>query len=227
MVTDIDQEKKRIAISHKLVSENPYSAFEKKYSVNSKLKCTISSIKDLSIYLEIPGFEIIGFLHANDLSYSAKSEEEIKKYRKGDEIEVVVLDIKPKDQKIKFGRKQLEEDPYDRSYTLYNIGLIYGNNGNYSRALEYYHQALELNSNLPQALNNIAVIYHSQGLSALQMQSQENNLELENDEYIELAKEFFDKAGEYWRQALKLAPDNYPGAQNWLKVTGRQITEDF
>ena len=121
---------------------------------------------------------------------------------------------------------QLEEDPYDRSYTLYNIGLIYGNNGNYSQALEYYHQALELNSNLPQALNNIAVIYHSQGLSALEMQEEDSNLDLQNEEYVELAKEFCDKAAEYWRQALKLAPDNYPGAQNWLKVTGRLVPED-
>jgi tetratricopeptide (TPR) repeat protein len=54
---------------------------------------------------------------------------------------------------------QVEEDPYDRSYTLYNIGLIYGT-GKYTQALEFYHQALSLNPNLPQALNNIAVIYH-------------------------------------------------------------------
>ena len=118
---------------------------------------------------------------------------------------------------------QLEEDPYDRSYTLYNIGLIYGNNGNYSQALEYYHQALELNANLPQALNNIAVIFHSQGLHALEMK---NDVDFKNAEYLELAKEFFDKAAEYWRQAIKLAPDNYPGAQNWLKATGRFIVDD-
>jgi tetratricopeptide (TPR) repeat protein len=123
---------------------------------------------------------------------------------------------------------QLEEDPYDRSYTLYNIGLIYGNNGNYSQALEYYHQALELNANLPQALNNIAVIYHSQGLNALQMQNQDDSdLDIGSNEYLELAKEFFDQAAEYWRQAIKLAPDNYPGAQNWLKVTGRFISEEY
>ena len=106
----------------------------------------------------------------------------------------------------------LDEDQYDRSYTLYNIGLIYGNTGKYTQALEFYHQALALNSNLPQALNNIAVIYHSQALRA---QS------LEEEEYVELSKELFDKAAEYWIQALKLAPDNYPGARNWLKVTGR------
>jgi hypothetical protein len=44
---------------------------------------------------------------------------------------------------------------------------------------------------------------------------------LEEDEYVELSKELFDKASEYWIQVLKLAPDNYPGARNWLKVTGR------
>ena len=55
---------------------------------------------------------------------------------------------------------RLEEDPYDRSYILYNIGLIYASNGEYVKALEYYHQALDLNSRLPPAINNIAVIYH-------------------------------------------------------------------
>ena len=120
---------------------------------------------------------------------------------------------------------QVEEDPYDRSYTLYNIGLIYGNIGNNSQALEYYHQALELNSNLPQALNNIAVIYHSSGLNTLTMINEEID-DIQQAEYRALATEFFDKAGEYWRQALKLAPDNYPGARNWLKVSGRLFEID-
>jgi tetratricopeptide (TPR) repeat protein len=113
---------------------------------------------------------------------------------------------------------QVEEDPYDRSYALYNIGLIYGNNGKYTQALEFYHQALVLNPNLPQALNNIAVIYHSQALRAQSM---------DDDDYFELSKDLFDKAAEYWRQALKLAPDNYPGARNWLKVTGRLNDSDM
>tara|TARA_E500000178_G_C17035257_1_gene763030 strand:+ start:5239 stop:5742 length:504 start_codon:yes stop_codon:yes gene_type:complete len=104
---------------------------------------------------------------------------------------------------------QIEEDPFDRSYILYNIGLIYASNGKYKKALEYYHQALELNSNLPQALNNIAVIYHYQGIKAS-----------ENDK-IEIAKILFDKAGQYWQQAIKLLPNNYIEAQNWLKTTGR------
>nr|YP_010335991.1 photosystem I assembly protein Ycf3 [Tsunamia transpacifica]QUE27881.1 Ycf3 [Tsunamia transpacifica]UNJ14397.1 photosystem I assembly protein Ycf3 [Tsunamia transpacifica] len=107
---------------------------------------------------------------------------------------------------------RLEEDPYDRSYILYNIGLIYASNGKYVKALEYYHQALELNPKLPQALNNIAVIYHYQGVKA----SKKNN--------FETAKIMFDKAAEYWKQAVQLAPNNYIEAQNWLKTTGRLTT---
>nr|YP_009399720.1 photosystem I assembly protein [Digenea simplex]ARW69539.1 photosystem I assembly protein [Digenea simplex] len=105
---------------------------------------------------------------------------------------------------------QLEEDPFDRSYILYNIGLIYASNGEHVKALEYYHQALELNSKLPQALNNIAVIYHYQGLKAA------------NKNKINLSKEMFTKAAQYWEQAISLAPNNYIEAQNWLKTTGRE-----
>ena len=106
----------------------------------------------------------------------------------------------------------LEEDPYDRSYTLYNIGLIYSNTGRFTQALEFYHQALGLNPNLPQALYNIGSVYHMQATRA-EFFSEE--------EYSDLAEKLFDKAAEYWRQALKLAPDNYPEIRNWLKITGR------
>ncbi len=113
VITDIDKEKKRIAISHKLAQENPYESFEKKYPMNSVLKGKISNIKDLSIYINIEEFGIDGFMHANDISYVSKPEEEIKKYKKGDEIEVKVIDIKSGEQKIKFGIKQLQEDPFN------------------------------------------------------------------------------------------------------------------
>ena len=112
VITEVDQEKKRIAISHKLAKENPYEGFEKKYPVNSVIKGKISSIKEFSIYVNVQEFNIDGFLHANDLSYLGKPEEQIKKYNKGDEIEVKVIEVKSKDQRIKFGVKQLQEDPF-------------------------------------------------------------------------------------------------------------------
>ena len=108
-----------------------------------------------------------------------------------------------------------EADPYDRSYILYNIGLIYASNGEYIKALEYYHQALDLNSRLPPALNNIAVIYHYQGVKASEKKD------------LETARSMFDKAGEYWKQAIRLAPNNYIEAQNWLKTTGRMTGDNF
>ena len=106
---------------------------------------------------------------------------------------------------------KLEEDPFDRSYILYNIGLIYGNNGDYTKALEYYYQALERNPCLPQALNNIAVIYHYRGEKAIEIGD------------AQASESLFDKAAEYWREAIRLAPTNYIEAQNWLKITGRLL----
>ena len=113
VITDINKEKKRISISHKLAKENPYESFEKKYSVGSVIKGKISNIKDFSIYINFEEFDIDGFLHANDLSYIGKPEEELKKYKKSDELEVKILDIKAKEQKIKLGVKQLQEDPFN------------------------------------------------------------------------------------------------------------------
>jgi len=110
---------------------------------------------------------------------------------------------------------KLEEDPFDRSYILYNIGLIYGNNGDYTKALEYYNQSLDLNSNLPQALNNIAVIYHYQGTKFSERKD------------FELAQNSFDKASDYWKKAIRLAPNNYIEAQNWLKITGNLVESDI
>lgn len=109
----------------------------------------------------------------------------------------------------------LEEDGNDRSYILYNIGIIHASNGEHEKALNYYNQAVELNPQMPSALNNIAVIYHYQGEKA-KAEGKENE-----------AEELFDKAAEYWKQAIRLAPNNYIEAQNWLKVTGRSEMDVF
>jgi tetratricopeptide (TPR) repeat protein len=109
----------------------------------------------------------------------------------------------------------LEEDPRDRSFVLYNMGLIHASNGEHERALEVYHQSLELNPSMPQALNNIAVIYHYLGEQAQQAGDSE------------ATDAYFDKAADYWQRAIRLAPNNYIEAQNWLKTTGRAKLDAF
>lgn len=109
----------------------------------------------------------------------------------------------------------LEEDPYDRSYILYNMGLIYASNGDHEQALELYQQAIEFNPRLPQALNNIAVIYHYLG---------DREKEAGNDEPAEV---LYNQAAEYWKRAIRLAPNNYIEAQNWLKTTGRSAMDIY
>ena len=109
----------------------------------------------------------------------------------------------------------LEEDPNDRSFILYNMGLIYASNGEHETALKHYHEAIDLNPRMPQALNNVAVIYHYQGEQAKQAGEEES------------AEALFDKAAEYWKQAIRIAPNNYIEAQNWLKTTGRSEIDVF
>ena len=110
---------------------------------------------------------------------------------------------------------KLEENDNDRSYILYNIGLINASNGYLEKALDYYHQAIDLNPQIPQALNNIAVIYHHQGEKAKEVGKTDEGEAL------------FDRAAEYWKQAIRIAPNNYIEAQNWLKITGRSEVDSF
>jgi small subunit ribosomal protein S1 len=112
-ITEIDKEKRRVAISHRLTQENPYSALEKKYEIGSELEGVISSINEYAIYLKIDDFDIDAFLHCNDLVFGENGEEELKKYKKGDKLKVKLLEIKTSQQKIRVGLKQTQKDPFN------------------------------------------------------------------------------------------------------------------
>ncbi len=113
VITEIDKEKRRIAISHKLTLENPYQSFMDKFPEGSKIEGVVSSANEYALYVKLGNFDIDGFLHANDLSYLGKPEDELKKFKKGDKITVKILEIKKDEQKIRVGLKQLEKDPFD------------------------------------------------------------------------------------------------------------------
>ena len=113
IITEIDKEKKRISISHKLTKENPYETLDKKFPVGSEISGTVSSINVYAVYIDLDNFDINGFLHSNDLSYTGKPEEELKKYKKGDKLKVKILEINKNDQKVRVGLKQLQKDPFE------------------------------------------------------------------------------------------------------------------
>jgi small subunit ribosomal protein S1 len=112
VITEIDEEKRRVAISHRLTTENPYELFEKKYPVGSEVEGEISSKNEYSIFLNINDLDIDTFLHCNDLTYKNNGEEELAKYKKGDKLKVKVLEIKASEQKIRVGLRQMQPDPF-------------------------------------------------------------------------------------------------------------------
>ena len=113
VITEIDKDKRRVAISHRLTKENPYETLEKKYPVGSEIEGKIVSINEYAIYLNIKDFDIDVFLHSNDLSYNGNPEDELKKYKKEDKLKVRILEIKKEDQKVRVGLKQTKADPFE------------------------------------------------------------------------------------------------------------------
>ena len=113
IITEIDKEKRRVAISHRLTTENPFEVFEKKYPLGKEVEGEVSSKNEYSIFLKIDDLDINAFLHCNDLTYLPNGEEELAKYKKGDKLKVKVLEIKVAEQKIRVGLRQTKPDPFD------------------------------------------------------------------------------------------------------------------
>ena len=113
VITEIDKEKRRVAISHRLTQENPFETFEKQYPLESIVEGEVINKNEYSLFVKIKDLDIDAFLHCNDLTYSNNGEEELSKYKKGDKIKVKVLEIKVSEQKIRVGLRQTQPDPFD------------------------------------------------------------------------------------------------------------------
>ncbi len=113
VITEIDKDKRRVAISHRLTLENPFEVFEKKFPVGTTIEGEVVNKNEYSLFVKFENFEIDAFLHCNDLTYSNNGEEELNKYKKGDKIKVKVLEIKVSDQKVRVGFRQTQPDPFD------------------------------------------------------------------------------------------------------------------
>ena len=113
VITEIDKEKRRVAISHKLAKENPFEVFEQKYPIGTLVEGEIVNKNEYSLFVKMENLDIDAFLHCNDLTYLNNGEEELNKYKIGDKIKVKVLEIKSSEQKVRVGLRQTKNDPFD------------------------------------------------------------------------------------------------------------------
>ena len=111
MVLDIDSEKRRISLGIKQCLPNPWENFSENFSVSDKINGTIKSITDFGIFIGLEG-GIDGLIHVSDISWENEDDIKLGDYKKGTEIEAVILTIDPKRQRISLGIKQLEDDPF-------------------------------------------------------------------------------------------------------------------
>ncbi len=111
MVLDIDEERRRISLGIKQCQENPWDAFGRRFSKGDKISGGIKSITDFGIFIGLDG-NIDGLVHLSDISWNEAGEEAVRKFKKGDEIETVILSIDPERERISLGIKQLEQDPF-------------------------------------------------------------------------------------------------------------------
>lgn len=111
MVLDIDEERRRISLGIKQCKVNPWDDFATTHNKNDKVVGTIKSITDFGIFVGLDG-GIDGLVHLSDISWNVTGEEAVHNYKKGDEIEAVVLAVDPERERISLGIKQLEKDPF-------------------------------------------------------------------------------------------------------------------
>jgi small subunit ribosomal protein S1 len=123
MVLDIDEERRRISLGIKQCQQNPWDAFAAEHSKGDRIAGSIKSITDFGIFIGLEG-NIDGLVHLSDISWNEAGEEAVRNYKKGDEIETVILSIDPERERISLGIKQLEDDPFSNYVALNDRGTI-------------------------------------------------------------------------------------------------------
>ena len=120
MILEVDEEKRRISLGVKQLTENPWQVFTHKHKEGDKIKGTIKSITDFGVFIGLEG-NIDGLVHLSDVSWNDE-EEAIKQLKKNQEIEAIVLSIDVERERISLGIKQLQEDAFNEYTQLNNKG---------------------------------------------------------------------------------------------------------
>ncbi|SDC53199.1 SSU ribosomal protein S1P [Cupriavidus sp. YR651] len=123
MVLDIDEDKRRISLGMKQCKANPWDDFSRNHKKGDKLSGQIKSITDFGVFIGLPG-GIDGLVHLSDLSWQETGEEAVRKYKKGDEVEAVVLGIDVDKERISLGIKQLSGDPFNNFISANDKGSL-------------------------------------------------------------------------------------------------------
>ena len=123
MVLDIDEDRRRISLGIKQCKMNPWEEFSSKFNKGDKISGSIKSITDFGIFIGLDG-GIDGLVHLSDISWNEAGEEEVRRFKKGDEIETVILSVDPERERISLGVKQLEDDPFSNFVSLNEKGSI-------------------------------------------------------------------------------------------------------
>ncbi|MBM3370552.1 MAG: ribosomal protein [Pseudomonadota bacterium] len=111
MVLEIDEDRRRISLGMKQTRPNPWEEFSENHRKGDKVKGAIKSITDFGVFIGLPG-GIDGLVHLSDLSWNKTGEEAVRDFKKGDEVEAVVLAIDTERERISLGIKQLDGDPF-------------------------------------------------------------------------------------------------------------------
>ncbi|KRC76391.1 30S ribosomal protein S1 [compost metagenome] len=123
MVLEIDEDRRRISLGMKQCRQNPWEEFATNFKRGDKVRGAIKSITDFGVFVGLPG-GIDGLVHLSDLSWTETGEEAVRNFKKGDEIEAVVLGIDTDKERISLGIKQLEGDPFNNFVATFDKGAV-------------------------------------------------------------------------------------------------------
>ncbi|MGA9421832.1 MAG: 30S ribosomal protein S1 [Rhodanobacteraceae bacterium] len=123
MVLDVDEERRRISLGIKQTRANPWEAFAAVHKKGERVVGTIKSITDFGIFVGLDG-GIDGLVHLSDISWQGAGEDLIRNFKKGEEIDTVVLAVDPERERISLGIKQLEQDPFGQFMAAHPRGSI-------------------------------------------------------------------------------------------------------
>ena len=123
MVLDIDEERRRISLGIKQCHPNPWDEFAATHNKGDRVSGKIKSITDFGIFIGLDG-GIDGLVHLSDIAWNVPGEDAVRNYKKGDEVEAVVLAVDAERERISLGIKQLDEDPFSHYLTAHPKGSI-------------------------------------------------------------------------------------------------------